>query len=141
LGYADLLATAAVPLALLFVACGSALIVYELASGLRARRTNAERRAATLLKEWLTPAQRAQYEQEGHFDVIGCHTGRRYRIRHGRQANIVELDGRGGRLSAWCFGPEGELPTGDILLAQKIALETDELGAIGIANRSNAVFY
>jgi hypothetical protein len=73
--------------------------------------------------------------------VTGCHTGRHYLIRHGRQANIIELDARGGRLSSWCFGPEGELPTGDILLAQKIALETDELGTIAIANRSQHVFY
>ena len=141
MGYADLLATAAVPLGILLVACGIALVLYELVTGWRARRTNAERKAATLLKQWLTPAQLAQYETQGHFDVTGCHTGRRYRIRHGRQANIIELDARGGRLSAWCFGPEGELPTGDVLLAQKIALETDEFAAIGIANRSSHVFY
>jgi len=141
LGTADLLATAAVPIALLFVACGIALVLYELVSGWRTRRTSAERRAATLLTQWLTPTQRAQYETQGHFTVTGCHTGRHYLIRHGRQANIIELDARGGRLSSWCFGPEGELPTGDILLAQKIALETDELGAIAIANRSQHVFY
>jgi hypothetical protein len=33
-----------------------------------------------------------------------------------------------------CFGPEGRLVTGDIVLAQKIALETMELSAVAKAN-------
>jgi hypothetical protein len=37
----------------------------------------------------------------------------------------------------WCFGPEGELPIGDVMLAQKIALENNEQAALGVANRGN----
>jgi hypothetical protein len=32
--------------------------------------------------------------------------------------------------------PEGNLPTGDILLAQKIALETNEQATLQVANRT-----
>jgi hypothetical protein len=34
----------------------------------------------------------------------------------------------------WCFAPEGASATGDVMLAQKIALETFELDALAIAN-------
>jgi hypothetical protein len=41
------------------------------------------------------------------------------------------------RTAAWCFGPEGELPIGDVMLAQKIALENDEQATLALANRGN----
>src|SRR5258708_36487130 len=31
-----------------------------------------EARATTLLREWLSPQQRAQFDAEGYFDVVGC---------------------------------------------------------------------
>jgi len=88
-----------------------------------------------LLKDWLSPTQREQYERELHFDVIGSTSGRRYRIHHGTQFNIEELDADGCGVAALCFAPEGPLAAGDVMLAQKIALETDEVTAVGIANR------
>src|SRR5436305_1044143 len=36
-------------------------------------------RGITLLREWLSPAQQAQFDAFRHFDVVGCDTGRRYR--------------------------------------------------------------
>jgi hypothetical protein len=104
--------------------------------GLPGEGTQAERRAIVLLKEWLSPSQLFQYRTVGHFDVTGSHTGKCYRILHGRQANICELDKRGRPVVTWCFGPEGNLPTGDILLAQKIALETNEQAALQVANQT-----
>jgi len=95
----------------------------------------AEEKAFALLKQWLSPAQLAQYENNGHFEVRGCHSGKRYRIRRARQMNIDELDEAGARSAAWCFGPEGNLPIGDVRLAQKIALENDEQTALAVANR------
>jgi hypothetical protein len=95
----------------------------------------AEEKAFALLKQWLSPAQLAQYENNGHFEVRGCHSGKRYRIRRARQMNIDELDEAGARSAAWCFGPEGNLPIGDVMLAQKIALENDEHTALAVANR------
>ena len=48
--------------------------------------------------------------------------------------NIDELDGEGSRVAVWCFGPTGNLPVGDNMLAQKIALETDEQAALAVVN-------
>jgi hypothetical protein len=86
-----------------------------------------------LLKEWLSPLQLNQYRGDGCFEVRGSHSGIRYRIRRGDQSNIDQLDEDGRRVAVWCFGPEGRLPVGDIMLAQKIALESDEPAALDVA--------
>src|SRR2546423_7207879 len=91
----------------------------------RRRRQPAERGRA-LLERWLSPAQLEQYRRDRHFDVIGSDSGRRYRVRQGRQMNIDELDDCGKPTAVWCFLPQGRLPTGDVMLAQKIALENEE---------------
>ena len=44
----------------------------------------------------------------------------------GYQMNVEELDSRGRRRRLLCFLPEGRVPVGDIMLAQKIALELFE---------------
>lgn len=102
------------------------------------RRTISEIRNArgvTLLREWLSPEQQAQFDAFKHFDVIGCDTGIRYRIRHGTQTNVHEIDAEGHPTAGWCFMPSGPLVAGDVMLAQKIALETNERAALAIANR------
>jgi hypothetical protein len=38
--------------------------------------------------------------------------------------NVHQLDCTGRDVARWCFMPEGGVVTGDVLLAQKIALET-----------------
>ncbi len=95
----------------------------------------AQERGIALLKENLAPAQRLQYEKYGFFDVVGGRTGKRYRIRHGRQMNIEQLDRAGRRVCGWCFYPQGNLVAGDVMLAQKLALELFEAEALKIANR------
>jgi len=95
----------------------------------------AEQNARALLRRWLSPAQLEQYEMMGHFEVVGSDSGKRYRIRRYDQMNIEELDEGGARVAVWCFLPEGNLPVGDTMLAQKIALETNERAALAIANR------
>jgi hypothetical protein len=92
-----------------------------------------ERRSQRLLQDWLTAQQRAQYDKYGYFEVVGCHSLRRYRIRHGTASNITELDDNGRPIFGWCFVPRDNLASGDVMLAQKIALETDEVGALKIA--------
>jgi len=47
----------------------------------RSRDRAAELKALALLKQWLSPAQLPQYNIHGHFEVTGCHSGKRYRIR------------------------------------------------------------
>jgi hypothetical protein len=99
------------------------------------RRTEAHERGMRLLKDNLTPAQLQQYIRYGYFEVIGGKTGKRYRIRHGRSMNIDQLDKNGRRVCGWCFFPEGNLVTGDVMLAQKAALELFEVDALKIANK------
>jgi hypothetical protein len=100
-------------------------------------RRTAEEKGVALLKQWLSAAQLAQYEKYGYFEVMGGDSGKHYRIRPSRQMNVDELDEHGVRTVAWCFGPEGELPIGDVMLAQKIALENNEQAALALANRGN----
>jgi hypothetical protein len=50
--------------------------------------------------------------------------------------NVHELDRAGNVVAHWCFAPKGDLATGDVLLAQKIALETVEREILKIANRN-----
>jgi hypothetical protein len=97
-------------------------------------RTLAEKRSVALLRSWLTPEQEKQWQARGAFDVIGCDTGRRYRITYRGVMNVHELGPDGQSVKQWCFTPEGRLAIGDVLLAQKIALETMETKALGVAN-------
>ena len=92
-------------------------------------------RGITLLRKWLSPAQQAQFDAFRYFDVIGCDTGTRYRIRHGPAPNVHEIDAAGLPVMGWCFVPSGPLVPGDVMLAQKIALETNERAALAVANR------
>jgi hypothetical protein len=94
-----------------------------------------EARATTLLREWLSPQQPAQFDAEGYFDVVGCDSGKRYRIHHGTSMNVHEMDDAGHPKSGWCFVPNRRLAAGDVMLAQKIALETCENSALAVAHR------
>jgi hypothetical protein len=87
-----------------------------------------------LLREWLSQEQLTQYDAHRYFEVIGCHTGKRYRICHGTAANVFELDDAGLPREGWCFVPNDHLVAVDVMLAQKIGLETDERGALATAN-------
>jgi hypothetical protein len=89
-------------------------------------RQQAEERGVALLRSWLTPEQDGQWVAHRYFDVVGCDTGTRYRITRGAVMNVHQLNPNGRRVAQWCFAPEGDLVIGDILLAQKIALETME---------------
>jgi hypothetical protein len=94
-----------------------------------------EARGLRLLRDWLTPAQRGQFDAFGYFEVIGCDSGKRYRIYRGRMTNVYEIDDLGCLGKGWCFVPFGFLAAGDVMLAQKIALETSEYAALSVANR------
>jgi hypothetical protein len=96
---------------------------------------NIETRGLCLLRNWLTSEQRAQFDAKRYFDVIGCDSGKRYRIHYGAATNVHEIDTAGRPKVGWCFAPVGYLVAGDIMLAQKIALETNELGTLAVANR------
>ena len=109
--------------------------VHAARSRRRERLENRATRGIVLLREWLSPEQRQQLDCYDYFEVIGCDSGFKYRIQHGVSTNVVELDRDGRPRKGWCFVPEGNLVPGDVMLAQKIALETDEQGALAIAKQ------
>jgi hypothetical protein len=98
-----------------------------------------EARGRRLLRMWLSPRQLTQFDERGFFEVVGCHTGTRYRIYYGKVANVGELDSKGQLLIHHCFIPKGGLVAGDVMVAQKIALETDEWAALAVSNRFTPV--
>ncbi|EAQ34347.1 hypothetical protein NB311A_13876 [Nitrobacter sp. Nb-311A] len=99
---------------------------------LGAERT-AEGRSLRLLREWLSPVQRMQFTKKGYFEVVGSDTGRQYRIYPGTMSNICEVDEKGRPRLGLCFRTMGDLPMGDVMLAQKIALENCESSALTVA--------
>jgi hypothetical protein len=101
----------------------------------RARFATREERGVNLLREWLSPEQRAQFDANRYFDVIGCDSGKRYRIHYGDTTNVHEIGDDDIPSVGWCFMPVGSLVAGDVMLAQKISLETYEYGALAVANR------
>ena len=100
------------------------------------QREQAIERSITLLRSWLSNEQREQFDKSRYFTVRGSETGERYRIMYGDTAyNVHELDDQDIIVRRFCFVPEGNLAPGDVMLAQKILLEKDELKARAIANR------
>lgn len=91
------------------------------------------KRAKQLLLEHLSHEQAVQFWRYGYFDVVGGSTQTRYRI-HQRIAVNVEAMHHGRVVKCLCFAPEGGLPWGDVLLAQKLALEHAEPEVLTVAN-------
>jgi hypothetical protein len=108
---------------------------FEALAALGVAESKSEAKAKALLKEWLSSEQLAQYERNRWFEVVGSETGKRYRIQERQQQNVYELDAKGRPIRGWCFMPKRRLATGDVMLARKIALETDEKGAMKVALR------
>jgi hypothetical protein len=100
----------------------------------RKETRRAEQKAATLLRSWLTAEEVRRWESQKEIEVVGSHTGTRYRIRRAKVMNIDELDAGGRVVRQWCFAPQGNLVLGDVIIAQKIALETMETKALASAN-------
>ena len=94
-----------------------------------------EGRSLRLLREWLSPLQRTQFANKGYFEVIGGDTAKQYRIYPGAMANVCEIDEKGRPRLGLCFRTMGELPIGDVMLAQKIALESCESSVLALARR------
>jgi hypothetical protein len=94
----------------------------------------ARARGIRLLTENLSSAQRIQYERYGYFEVMGGQTGKRYRITKAHQMNVQEIGKNGRQTRSLCFVPKGGLVAGDVMLAQKLALELFEPDALKVAN-------
>lgn len=50
-------------------------------------------------------------------------------------SNVLELDDEMEPKIGWCFVPERPLAACDVMLAQKIALETNEAAVLALGNR------
>jgi hypothetical protein len=81
-------------------------------------------KARMLLDRALTPAQRRDLLARGFFYVKGKRFT--YRIREGQSGNVDALDSRGSVISRFCAHPLGRVPVYDVMLAQKLWIETDE---------------
>ena len=97
-------------------------------------RRQADARADGLLLACLTPAERKTMEKMAAL-VVRSQTGRTFRLRRSRSRNVDEMDADGNVIARFCIHPQDHMPHGDLLLAQKLMLETDEAEFLRIANR------
>ena len=81
-------------------------------------------KARALLDRALTPEQRRDLLNKGYFYVKGKRFT--YRIREGHSGNVDALDPRGRVIDRFCAHPLGRVPVYDVMLAQKLWIETDE---------------
>lgn len=96
------------------------------------RRT---KRAMRLLRSWLTPEQNRDLTTKEAFYVTS-QSGRTYRIAKGTVSNVELLGADGCTTARFCVQPAGAAAfPGDVMLAQKLWLETDELDFLVRANR------
>ena len=91
----------------------------------------AEAKAMDLFLGSLTPYQRKQFAASGFFIVVGSHTGCHYKITTSRINNVSDAD------VTYCAGPAYLSLVGDVMLAQKLILEQDELSFLTVANISS----
>lgn len=99
-------------------------------------RAEADLRAEDLLRRHLNDEQRGTLDRGKSFEVIGS-SGGRYRIRRGRHQNVVEvraIEGKDVDVTELC-ATIPVIPDADVMLAQKLALETDEPAFLRVANR------
>jgi hypothetical protein len=81
-------------------------------------------KARVLLEKALTLEQRRDLLARGYFQVKGKRFT--YRIREGHAGNVDALDSRGRVIGRFCAHPLGRVPVYDMMLAQKLWIETDE---------------
>ncbi len=103
-------------------------------------------RATQLLWDHLDRDQQRSYSRYRYFEVtvfpkrLSESPGRRYRLHGGFTNGNINLMGYlyGGvrNVATYCLHPEEPHPTGDVLLAQKLLIETDEQEFLEMANVS-----
>jgi len=98
----------------------------------QAKEALAKQNAERLLLAHLSEEQREQLKRERAF-TLHLPSGRKYRIGRGTHGNVQLLDESGQPIRRYCAQPPG-VPVDDAVLAQKLALETDEEGFLRVAN-------
>jgi hypothetical protein len=97
-------------------------------------RTTALKRSYDLLFRHLTDEQKTMLESENRF-LIEVKSGKIYEIRRGIHQNIYRLDDQGHPVEQLCCLPQGQVPEGDVMLAQMLHLMVNEEGFRKVANR------
>ncbi len=98
------------------------------------KRKKARARARKLLKRHLTPKQWLDYDTHGEF-FVKTPKGHLYQIGSARDHNIVRLNKRRKAMRVLCASIYGYgVPVEDIMLAQKLMLETQEDAFLKIAH-------
>lgn len=97
-------------------------------------RKLAEKKAKALLTSKLDKKQLSDFKEKESFVVTGSNGGR-YLITKGISGNVCAITKRGKEKARYCFHPVGDLPVYDVMLSQKLMLETKEKEAIEVANK------
>lgn len=97
------------------------------------RNREAKDRACRLLRERLTRDQRASFDRDKSFELVG-RSGKKYRLRCRRVGNIEQLADDGKVAVVYCVHPADFVPDEDTLLAQKLWLEAADEELLAKAN-------
>ncbi len=95
------------------------------------------KRAMRLLEKHLTPQQLRQFKRKVFFTVV-ARDGKTYRIENGSSGNVFLMEGR-KKVIQYCivFKDHAPLPNFDLMLAQKLILETDQELFLKTANATD----
>jgi len=93
----------------------------------------AQARAEELLFLFLTPEQQKMYKEKGYFDTEV--NDKQYRLYKGRAGNVRKIE-NGKEVDKLCAHPVPSLPDADNVLAQFLALHTDEAAFNQLANHT-----
>jgi hypothetical protein len=99
------------------------------------KQREADKRAEELLVKNLDKEQRKQFEKEGKFKVV-LHDGKFFEIYKGWSGNVRELSKDGKPIARLCIHPQERVPLADLMLAQKLMLETNRELFEKTANRT-----
>lgn len=104
---------------------GFQVSIHEGREIVRRRPDAAERRASKLLRSHLGKTQKKSLRNRGWFYAKGSHTKRRYRIYGSFATQNIECVDTGREYCA-ILRKWASIPTSDHVLAQKLAIETNE---------------
>lgn len=107
--------------------------LYHREAVLSNERTDAEKRAQTLLRDLLRPEQVAQLNQMGFIELRSrLIPGRAYRIP--RRRGQVQVYEEGRHAGSLCVQPTRWVPDGDLVLMHKLMIEANEAEYLRTAN-------
>lgn len=98
----------------------------------RQSAARAEKRARCLLHQFLTREQRWSLRADGSF-TVQAQDGNTYRVRYGKTVQLIE---NGQPVMGYCIHPREPIPELDVMLIQKLLLETNLQYFLANANKT-----